>query len=142
MFEFLDREGEDEATTGGAQARFEARKRLFETDGLPMPVFRHHALWLLHNCLAHPFLALGDQPSEKACEFHELTSQWLNHTETSPWHKRTLRDLVYDIPKVGNRRAWVLHNTLAHIAIGLAPCKTTFDFHDRTAEKMGVPGWI
>lgn len=138
MFEFL----ETKELLRGSQARYENRKRMFEADGLPLPRARHTALWLLHNCVAHPLLVLGDQPSEKACEFHELTSQWLNHTETMPYHKRTLRDLIYNVPKVENRRAWVLHNALSHLAIGLVPCKATFDLHDRTAEEMKVPGWV
>lgn len=40
------------------------------------------------------------------------------------------------VPWVKYRLWWLLHNTIAHTAIGLSPCRATFDFHDYTARKM------
>lgn len=31
---------------------------------------------------------------------------------------------------------WFVHNCLAHPAIGIYPCKNTFDFHDWTSKKI------
>lgn len=123
----------------GSLERFNIRRRYFQNDKRPYPELRHAALWFLHNCVAHPILAAS--PTVMAAEFHELTSQWLRHDE---WNagKRTLRIRVPpDVPPE-RRAAWVLHNVVAHCAIGLVPCKATFDFHDKTAKAMDVEGWV
>jgi len=130
-----------------AEGRYAQRKPHFVKDGAPFPGLRHHALWLLHNCVAHPLLALGAQPSEHAISFHELTSRWLNHKTMltwSPGQKRhyVTHDMGIPVPEVKGRKAWVVHNVLAHLAIGLVPCKATFDFHDRSAREMNVEGWV
>ena len=128
-------------------ARYTARIEKFEKDGRPMPRLRHHALWLLHNCVAHPLLAVtGKNVQPLAVEFHELTSQWLNHKRAAnvpggPVERRD-RSLQIMMPQVENEGSWFIHNVLAHVAIGLVPCKTTFDLHDWSAEVMGVPGWV
>lgn len=31
---------------------------------------------------------------------------------------------------------WLIHNCVAHVFIGLIPCKTSFDFHDWTSKKI------
>lgn len=31
---------------------------------------------------------------------------------------------------------WFIHNCVAHPLIGIAPCKSTFDFHDWTSKKI------
>jgi hypothetical protein len=31
---------------------------------------------------------------------------------------------------------WLIHNCVAHFLIGVAPCKSTFDFHDWTSKKI------
>ncbi len=31
---------------------------------------------------------------------------------------------------------WLIHNCVAHPAIGVAPCKWAFDFHDWTSKKI------
>lgn len=33
---------------------------------------------------------------------------------------------------------WLLHNCVAHMAIGLVPVKTTFRFHDWTSRKLNA----
>ena len=66
--------------TTGAQQRYVDRIRLFAEDGRGMPRLRHHAFWMLHNCVAHPLLAIGrPRRSTVTTEFHEITSHWLNH---------------------------------------------------------------
>jgi len=125
----------------GSEFRYLERIRKFEEDGKPLPHLRHAALWFVHNVVAHPLLALS--PSEPAVEFHELTSHWLNHVapaRVSPRH--TARILHAEMPKVSKKPLWVLHNAISHVAIGVFPCKTTFDLHDWTARLMNVPGWM
>lgn len=39
-------------------------------------------------------------------------------------------------PKVQHHFWWLLHNLVAHPAIGLVPIKSTFDFHDWTSRKL------
>jgi hypothetical protein len=129
----------------GAAKRYSERLGLFVDDGDPLPRTRHHVLWLLHNCVAHPLLALG--ATQPAVEFHELTSQWLNAKLPSGVDARTQQRTVHRVlpvkmPTVEKSFAWVLHNVVAHTAIGLVPCKATFAFHDWSAKKMNVPGWV
>lgn len=114
-----------------SEARFHERVKLFHADGAANPTLRHHALWFLHNCVAHPLLAVA--PGQKSVQFHDLTSAWLNHVEK-------VRPSA--IPRVTNKGLWVLHNAVSHIAIGLVPCKRTFEVHDWTAKLMQVPGWV
>lgn len=142
----------------GSRERYTERLQRFEKDGAPYPKLRHYALWLLHNCVSHPLLAI--YPGSMAVEFHDLTSQWLNGETTRDRHlmeephrseakRRGMhlpmlhgRWLTVRMPKIQDRKAWVVHNALAHIAIGIFPCTATFSFHDRTADKMKVPGWV
>jgi len=133
----------------GAEKRFDERIGLFVKDGDPMPRVRHHMLWLLHNCVAHPLLAVaGKNVPPLAVEFHELTSLWLNHKPFGsgpvlPGEKQKFRHVVeFTMPKVERPFVWALHNLVAHTMIGLAPCKATFKFHDWTARLMDVPGWV
>jgi hypothetical protein len=133
--------------SAGSARRYVARRDLFNHDGDPLPRARHHILWILHNCVAHPLLAFG--ATQPAVEFHELTSQWLNAKPPAQGAVRpnrplptTTRVLQTRIPEVTKPFAWVLHNVVAHTAIGLAPCKATFAFHDWSAKKMNVPGWV
>jgi hypothetical protein len=118
----------------GAAERYRARIPKFEQDGKPLPKLRHHSFWLLHNCVAHPVLAV--LPFTFALKFHELTSAWLNHVE--PFH----RDLGRYRPAIRRPALWALHNLGAHVAIGLWPSQTTFRFHDWSAKAMAVPGWV
>jgi hypothetical protein len=126
----------------GSHERFQIRRLYFRNDKKPHPELRHAALWVLHNCVAHPILAVS--PGPMAAEFHELTSQWLRnqHRDHSAGRGRWL--LIRKMPVVPpeKRAAWVLHNVVAHVAIGLAPCKATFALHDKTAEAMDVEGWV
>lgn len=95
---------------------------------------KHHAHWLLHNCVAHAALAVW--PSRTTADFHELTSQWLNQPE------KKVRIINVAPPAIPKRFWWVFHNLFVHSAIGLLPCKLTFKLHDWSAEKMDVPGWV
>jgi hypothetical protein len=195
-------------TDEGARKRYVARIGKFIEDGRPLPRLRHHALWMLHNCVAHPLLAAaGTDVPLLAVEFHELTSQWLNRQpyerrptpadffpsakpkaraasasstdrgvaphefawagslgrversgpgpveplcdvcflpedQHPPSNRPRRRTLSVRPPKVRNGALWALHNVVAHLAIGLVPCKTTFDLHDWSARVMDVPGWV
>ena len=40
------------------------------------------------------------------------------------------------VPVIRHRFLWILHNNVAHWAMGLFPCPTTFAFHDWTSRKM------
>ena len=33
---------------------------------------------------------------------------------------------------------WFVHNCIAHVGIGLFPCKKTFKFHDYTSDKINL----
>lgn len=151
MLEFL----KEAEPAPGSHERYKSRIDRFLVDGEPHPRLRHHGLWLLHNLVAHPILAFVT--TQKAAEFHELTSQWLNKKPPMALpqilapdrpkmvHKNSPRGLWLHTPRVPpikNRGAWVLHNVVAHVAIGVLPCKATFDFHDKTATAMNVPGWV
>jgi len=137
------------AARGGSRERYLDRIDLFKQDDRPMPRLRHHALWMLHNCVAHPLLAVtGRRVSSLAVEFHELTSLWLNHLGPRRWRSPpsgpdTYRHQTeFRMPEVRKAGFWMLHNVIAHAAIGLVPCKTTFDAHDWTARLIDVPGWV
>lgn len=41
-----------------------------------------------------------------------------------------------NLPRVQHHFWWLLHNLVAHPAIGLVPVKATFDFHDWTSRKL------
>ena len=134
--------------TGPSEGRYEARKRLFEDDGLPHPHLRHWALWVLHNAVVHPLLGL--RTSHATLQFHELTSQLLNHRHPGTHGTRANRiwhtTVTYRWPRVDPspkaRFLWAFHNIVAHTAIGLVPCGSTFALHDLTAELMDVQGWV
>jgi len=121
----------------GAAGRYEVRKKWFQNDGEPNPKLRHQAFWFIHNCVAHPMLGLF--PNRQAVQFHSLTSSWLNkeRVEISDSDRYPIQ-----APKIPNKKAWILHNVVAHVAIGLWPSEWTFRFHDESAEKMKVPGWV
>lgn len=42
----------------------------------------------------------------------------------------------HKLPRVQHHFWWLLHNLVAHPAIGLVPVKATFDFHDWTSRKL------
>ncbi|WAS99432.1 hypothetical protein [Nannocystis punicea] len=92
----------------------------------------HQGWWLLHNAVAHPLLALTR--GRAAVAFHDWTSARLNRTaEAGPSSPP---------PQVERPLWWWLHNVASHLAIGLAPCPATFRWHDATARRMRVPGWV
>ena len=108
------------------------RNRLENWLGKPSGFTEHARWWLLHNCVAHPLLGLF--PNQRAVSYHDWTSmklnQWAYPKDPSP------------LPLIDNRVAWLRHNVLAHIAIGLYPCLWTFHYHDVTALDMNVKGWV
>lgn len=129
MFNLADLEEEDD---GGSEDRYHRRIEIFKNQYAKHPRLEHHAFWVIHNCVAHPFLGL--LPRRETVQFHTLTSNWL-HRQGGP-----VRSVP--VPKIPKRAWWVFHNVIAHVAIGLVPTKATFRFHDWSAEKMGVDGWV
>lgn len=119
-----------------SRERFAYRLSKFKADGLRWPRTRHWFYWSLHNLVAHP--TLGLIPNRAAIEFHELTSDWLNKRYEEIGTDR----VVAELPKIPSRSWWLLHNIVAHAAIGLLPCRPTFALHDWSAKKMGVPQWV
>lgn len=115
----------------GAGARYQRRKHLWVKNHRVLPRVRHHAWWVLHNCVSHPLMGLRASPTTVL--FHDWTSMHLNQ-------RNEIRHSPP--PEIKSRVIWAGHNILGHLAIGLAPCKTTFEFHDRGAEAMGVPYWV
>lgn len=120
----------DQRTSAG---RYAHRRRAWQNKHRVLPGVRHHAWWLLHNCLSHPVLAV--KPSPRAVWFHDWTSQHLNQ------RKKIIPSSLPDIPE-GRRPAWLFHNLVCHLAIGLMPFDPVFRFHDETAESMGVEDWV
>lgn len=114
--------------------RFAHRLKLFKRDRRAFPRTRHFFYWLVHNLIAHPLLGLF--PSKLTVRFHSVTSNWLNHR--SGWNR-----IDPEPPRPTKWGWWLLHNIVAHFAIGLFPFATfPFRLHDWTAEKMDVPGWV
>ena len=120
----------DRSTSAG---RYRHRQHLWAVSGVRFPALRHHLWWLLHNVVSHP--VLGFWPNERCVRFHDWTSRHLN---------RRRRIFMSDLPFIpSNRRgAWLWHNVVGHLAIGLFPIRAAFDFHDRTANSMGVKDWV
>lgn len=123
MFDF-----EGDLTSMG---RYRDRVEAFAQDKKPWPNLRHGLLWVLHNNLVHPLLAVTQDPI--AVDLHQVTSKWLNK---HAYYKHPREIKIYD------RKAWVVHNLVAHSLIGLFPCAATFAWHDKTATAMNVPGWV
>lgn len=124
---------DDELTLveSGSEDRFHRRIEWWKESGKRFPRIRHHAWWIVHNCVSHPLL--GVRPSPRAIQFHDWTSMHLNcrgRIRPSPE------------PEIVNRKAWVYHNVVGHLAIGLLPIRSSFDFHDRTAKEMEESSWI
>jgi hypothetical protein len=126
----------------GAHDRYGVRIGYFKEDGRALPRLRHHLLWLLHNCVAHPILAVA--VTQPTVEFHSLTSEWLNHVRSNyyPRQRYHRREFAYEMPVIEKRLLWVFHNAVAHPLIGLLPFKPVFALHDWSAKIMGVPNWV
>lgn len=114
------------------------RARLPKFQGETWPRLTHYMLWLLHNCVVHPLLALF--PRQKLFQVHELTSCWLENEKFSQVVGNRIRQV--HVPEITSRWKWIKHNLIAHMAIGLLPCEWTFAYHDRTAADMNVIGWV
>ena len=83
---------------------------------------RHHGWWLVHDLVAHPLLALA--PLRPSIALHDWTSRRLNLDEAiepSP------------VPRIERRLWWLVHNLVSH---------RTFRWHDTTARRMAVHGWV
>lgn len=129
---------EEETLDEGAAVRYKARVQSFKADGHSWPRVRHFFFWMVHNVVVHPMLGLV--VNDKTTALHDLSSQWLNKANRTSLVGRQL--LFTEVPVVQKRGFWLLHNVLAHVLIGFLPCKLTFAFHDWTAKKMSVPGWV
>lgn len=125
--------GFDKATSHG---RFMNRLRDWCSEHKADGLYQFYAWWLFHNCIVHP--AIGLFPSDETVDLHEWASEKLDTDFRKKRNKRIKREAI---PKIPNKLAWIKHNVLAHMAIGLAPCSLTFFWHDKTAEEMGVEGW-
>ncbi len=123
----------------GSEQRYTNRIPLFTADGEPHPRLRHYTHWFVHNCIVHPLL--GVIPNERTAELHQLSSNWLNRKRSFQDFGRVERQGPPKIPE-GKRAWWLLHNVAAHVAIGLCPTRPTFAFHDWSAKKMDIPGWV
>ncbi len=124
--------------SGGSEKRYAKRIDLFTRSRLAHPHLAHHAHWLLHNCVVHP--AVGVLPCQETVELHGLSSAWLSRIPGWVGVDEAEMPVIPSGPKA--RAYWLLHNVVAHVAIGLAPCGPTFTFHDWTAKKMNVEGWV
>lgn len=60
-----------------SQGRYQRRVHMFKIDGKSFSRIRHGFWWVLHNCVAHPLL--GILPFSKTFQFHDWTSNKLNH---------------------------------------------------------------
>lgn len=116
--------------------RYHVRIQRFIDSGSKHPKLSHHFFWLLHNCVAHPIL--GFYVSQSAIEFHQITSNWLNSRPIN----QNLSFIIWPMMNDNQKRWWAIHNFIAHFLIGLFPCSWTFKFHDWTAEKMDIQGWV
>lgn len=58
----------------GSEQRYENRVETFQKEN--KPVYKHHAWWLIHNCIAHPLI--GIIPSKATFDFHDWTSKKIN----------------------------------------------------------------
>jgi len=72
--EKLDEDEFGSSNEAGAEARFEKRKEVFRQEA--KPIYKHHAWWLIHNCVAHPLI--GMFPCKKTFDFHDWTSIKIN----------------------------------------------------------------
>jgi hypothetical protein len=116
--------------------RYHYRISKFVASGAKYPKLAHHFFWLLHNCVSHPILAFW--LNQKSIEFHQLTSNWLNCRSGN----QNLSYIIYPMMDVEQRKWWTIHNIISHFGIGILPCNLAFRFHDWTAEKMNVKGWV
>lgn len=137
----------------GAYERYRARIPWFTYDGRkPYGVVCHHLFWMLHNCVAHPLMGIFHKRRDLRA-FHELTSHWLNcegyigdfmtrETPDGPGIHNSRASFAWRTPVIKDIYTWRMHNCVAHMLIGLAPCRWTFQYHDETAKKMNVEGWV
>jgi hypothetical protein len=114
--------------------RYQCRKAKWALTQLTLHSWRHFGWWLLHNAIAHPLLAI---PNVVGLWAHDYTSHKLNlrYQRDGGFQRSTP-------PVVARWGWWILHNVLAHILIGIAPCAVTFAFHDYSAAQMQVEDWV
>lgn len=66
----------EEAKVLGSRGRFYRRIQKFRNKGKRFPAIQHYFWWVLHNAVAHLFLAAA--PVKYAFDFHDWTSRKLN----------------------------------------------------------------
>ncbi len=66
----------DEAEKLGSEGRYERRIEKFRAAGKRAPRVQHYAWWVIHNAVAHGFLAVV--PCRLTFRFHDWTSKKLN----------------------------------------------------------------
>lgn len=134
-------EAEDYSTAGERfDVRLHAFRRRCRVRHLRFPALRHHFWWVLHNVIVHPLIGLF--PSKLAVRAHTVTSDGLNLRRGS---KDPMPPYVPRYPFAYGLQCrfwWLVHNLVAHVLIGLLPFGPAFRFHDWTAERMHVVGWV
>lgn len=68
---FPDYSSSDET---GSKERFHSRINVYKKE--EKPVYKHHAWWLVHNCVAHPLI--GFLPCKATFDFHDWTYKKIN----------------------------------------------------------------
>jgi hypothetical protein len=63
----------------GSQERFHDHISLFRRAFRSFPRARHHAWWLVHNCISHPLIGL--LPIKLFFDFHDWTSRMMHPTQ-------------------------------------------------------------
>ena len=68
--------------------------------------------------------------------FHRLEAEELG--SAGRYHARVERFETDGMraPRARHRAWWVVHNCIAHMVLGIAPCQTTFRFHDWTSRRL------
>ena len=66
----------EEAEELGSAGRFRRRIQKFRNKGRRCPVIQHYCWWVIHNAVAHLFLAIA--PFKWSFAFHDWTSRKLN----------------------------------------------------------------
>ncbi len=65
----------EEAEELGAAGRYEKRIEKFVAKKRKFPRLQHFSWWIIHNCVAHPFLLI---PCKWSFQFHDWSSKKLN----------------------------------------------------------------
>jgi len=81
-----------------------------------------------------------DRPEDGSeARFHERVDNWRKGGPTVtpiPVMSEPGKAVGRRLPLAQHYAWWLVHNLVAHPAIGIAPIKTTFAFHDWTSRKL------